>query len=287
MPGLALPLAYPNLNAPVVFSGGNTGLTPETSNSYTLGAVYQPEFLPGFDLTLDYWNISINNVITSLDYLTILNACVDSAGGPNQTYCSFVTRNSDGTVKTVQAQYANLAAQIARGIDFGANYRTAIGDGELRANFNGTYLFEQTTVTQVGKPGINYAGEWDYPRFKATLMTDYSIGQFTFGLNTRFISQGRYSVTDASTETRAPYHVPVYVYNDLTAQYRPSDGYAMTLGVKNISNVAVFGPLQFNNTGPHASGGDHDGEDYYDPIGRYFFVKVDVDLDKGLSDILP
>ena len=287
LPGLSLPLPYPNLNAPVVYSGGNANLTPETSNSYTLGTVWQPEFLPGFDLTLDYWNISINNVITSLDYLTILDSCVDSTGGPNQTYCSFITRNSDGTVKTVQAEYANLAAQKARGLDIGANYRTPVGDGEFRASFDGTYLFEQETVAQVGRPGINYAGEWDYPRFKATLMTDYSIGRFTFGLNTRFISESIYNITDASPETRAPYHVPAYIYNDLTAQYRPADGYAVMLGIKNISDVGVFGPLQYNNLGPHVSGGDHDGDAYYDPIGRYFFIKVDVDLDKGLSEILP
>jgi iron complex outermembrane receptor protein len=287
LPGVALPLPFPNLNAPQVFSGGNPKLTPEKSNSFTLGAVYQPQFLPGFDLTVDYWNIAISNVITQLSYLTILDACVDSAGGPNKTYCSFITRNADGSVNNVQAQYANLAAQKARGLDIGANYRTDLWDGEFRAALNGTYLFEQQTVAQVGTPGINFANEFDNPTFKATLITNYSIGQFTFGLNTRFISLARINATDAGPQTRSPYNVPAYVYNDLTAQYRPADGYAVTLGINNISDVGIFGPLQYNNLGPHASGGDADGAAYYDPIGRYFFIKLDVDLEKGISELLP
>jgi hypothetical protein len=45
--------------------------------------------------------------------------------------------------------------------------------------------------------------------------------------------------------------------------------------------------LQYNNTGPHSTGGDHDGAAYYDAIGRYFFVKVDIDLEKGISELLP
>jgi iron complex outermembrane recepter protein len=276
LPGTTLPLPFPNLNAPVITGGGNPNLTPETSKSYTVGAVLRPKFLPAFDLTVDYWNISINDVITSLNYLTILDACVDSAGGVNQTYCSLTSRNADGSVNTVNTAYANLASELARGLDIGANYKGRVGGGLFRANLTGTYLFEQTTVAQVGKPGIDYAGEWDYPRFKATLMTDYSIGKFTFGLLTQYISESVWNVVNPNTYF--PSHVPIAVYNDLTIKYRPSDRYGVTLGVKNIGDVGVSAALQTSNTGPHASGGDHDGNAYYDPIGRYFFLKLNIDL---------
>jgi outer membrane receptor protein involved in Fe transport len=280
LPGVTVPLPSPNLNAPIVYSGGNPALTPETSNSYTLGAVFQPKFLRGFDITVDYWNIKIDNVITSLAYTTLLNSCVDSAGGPNQAYCQFIHRNADGSVASVQAQYANLAGQKARGIDFGANYRTALGKGLARLSFNGTYLLQQTTIAQIGTAGIDYAGQWNYPRFKGTLMTDYSIGKFTLGINTRYISRSLYSATAASDETYGAYsHVPAYVYNDLTVQYRPTGKYSLTLGVKNVSNVGIYAPLQDSAPGPHLSnGGNSTGAAYYDPIGRYFFAKVDVNF---------
>jgi outer membrane receptor protein involved in Fe transport len=275
MPGLSLPLADPNLNAPIVYSGGNPDLEPETSNSFTLGAVIQPRSLPGFDLTVDYWDIKIDDIITSLSYTTILKSCVDSAGGPDQAYCQLVHRNPDGTVNYIQAQYANLAGEHARGVDFGANYRRSIGGALFRASLAGTYLIEQTTIAQIGSPGIDYAGQWNYPRFRATLMTSFDIGKVTLGVNTRFISRSFYSATAASDETYEFSHVPAYLYTDLTLQFRPTGKYALTFGVKNVSNIGIFAPLQDTAPGPHGSGGDSTGAAYYDPVGRYFFAKVD------------
>jgi len=278
MPGLTLPLPYPNLNAPVVYTGGNPDLTPETSNSYTLGAVIQPRFLPGFALTADYWDIKIDDVITSLSYGTILNACVDAANGPDQAYCQFIQRNPDGTVKTVQAQYANLAGQRARGIDIGAQYNRRLGAGTVHVGFNGTYLLEQTTISRVGTKGTDYAGAWNRPTFKATLMTSYSTGMFTIGVNTRFISRSKWSATAASDETYEFSHVPAYVYNDLTFKIRPSEKYSLTFGVNNVSNVSVFPALRDGATHPHSSGGADYGQAYYDAMGRYFFIKADVNF---------
>ncbi|QJU59928.1 TonB-dependent receptor [Sphingomonas sp. AP4-R1] len=278
MPGLTLPLPYPNTNAPQITLGGNTGLSAETSNSFTLGGVVQPKFLRGFDLTVDYWDIKIDNVITAVPYLNILNLCVDSASGPDSFYCGLIQRNAAGQIVMIQASNYNLAAQRARGIDIGANYRHRIGSGMLRMGLNGTYLLEQTTVASRGRAGVDYSGQWNYPRFKATMMLDYSIGKFSFGVNTRFISRSQFDLTDASAETRDPGHVPAYVYNDLTVQFRPTDKYGLTFGVKNVSNVGIFGPLQDTAPGPNSSGGAQTGAGYYDAIGRYAFVKLDVNF---------
>ena len=148
----------------------------------------------------------------------------------------------------------------------------------LQLGFNGTYLLEQTTVASRGTTGIDYAGQWNNPRFKATLTTSYSIGKVSLGLNTRFISRSVFDVTDASPETRDPSHVPAYVYNDLTVQLRPTEKYSLTLGVKNVSNVEIFGPLRDTAPGPNSSGGVQTGAAYYDAVGRYFFAKVDVNF---------
>lgn len=274
IPGVALPLPRPNVSQPVIQSGGNTALTPEKSSSYTLGVVFQPKALRGFDLTVDYWNISIDNVITALPYLTLLNLCVDSPGGPNQTYCQFVSRNANGEVASVKAQYANLASRTASGIDIGVNYRTSVGQGVLSNRLSATYLLDQTIVAATGQPGIDYAGEWDFPRFRATLMTDFSIGKFSLGVSTRFISRSKYDVTAPSDETFQVSHIPAYVYNDATVTFRPTEKYSFSLGVKNISDVKVPVVLRNNYISPGAPSFRQDGAANYDAIGRYFFVRV-------------
>jgi hypothetical protein len=55
----------------------------------------------------------------------------------------------------------------------------------------------------------------------------------------------------------------------------------VTLGVKNVSDVSVPLQLQNNAVSPHSAGdyftpgaGASSAAADYDPIGRYFFVKV-------------
>ncbi len=302
IPGVKLPLFNPDNNAPQVISGGNPALTPETSNSLTVGAVIAPKFLRGFDLTVDYWRINISNVITSLAYTTILNDCVDSAGGPSTAYCQLVHRfpagtgylpgftaandpnNAyllDGNVNYIQAQYANLAGQLARGIDVAATYRTPIGKGRLLVRFSGTYTLDQIVTAEVGKAGTNYAGAWNYPRFRGTLMTSYSLGPVTLGVNTRLISTSKYSVTAASDETYQFPRIPAYVYNDLTLNLRANDRFTFSLGARNITGTLTPLQLQNNAISPGQSNGSITGTGgaaYYDAIGRYLFAKINVNL---------
>jgi hypothetical protein len=231
--GLSTPAPTPNLNAPVVYGGGNSKLTPETSNSFTYGVVLQPRFIPGFDMTVDYWDIAIDNVITQLSYLNILDNCFDSIGAPNPFYCKLITRDTQGNVASIQAQYQNLASEHSRGIDIGANYRRPIGSDLFRASFSGSYTAEQSIVAAQGQPAIDYAGEWDYPRVRFSLITEYTHGMFTLGVNTRYISRSRYDAAVSPQIYQDPY-IPSYVYNDLTLTIRPKAGYSISLGVKNI-----------------------------------------------------
>lgn len=276
LPGVVLPLPFPNSNAPTILLGGNPELTPETSNSFTFGAVVQPRAVPGFDLTGDYWDIRIADVITAIPYLNILNLCVDSVSGTDNFYCRLIRRNSGGQIVSINASNYNLARQRARGIDIGVRYRWRVGPGEAAVSLNGTYLLEQTTIGAPGTDEIDFAGQWNYPRFRASLMANYRTGRMTFGLSTRFISRSVFDVTDASPETRAPYYVPAYVTNDIMVKYRPTDQYGISLGVRNVGDVGIFGPLQNTAPGPNSTGGAQTGAAFYDVVGRYLFAKIDL-----------
>ena len=46
-----------------IVSGSNPNLTAETSDSWTVGAVIQPRFIPGFSLSVDYYDITVNDII--------------------------------------------------------------------------------------------------------------------------------------------------------------------------------------------------------------------------------
>ena len=75
-----------------IVSGGNPNLESETSDSITLGALVQPRFLPGFSISSDYYDITVNNVIASIGSAqTIANLCYDSPNLSNP-FCSLVQR---------------------------------------------------------------------------------------------------------------------------------------------------------------------------------------------------
>ena len=286
VPGVKFPVPYPNLNVPIVYGGGNPDLEPETSNSLTYGVVFQPRFLRNFDLTVDYWDIKVDNVITSLAYTTLMNNCVDASGGPDQAYCQYVIRNPagardtdgtliEGSVKEVRTQFANLAGQRVRGIDLAARYRARVGSGLLRLTFAGARLLEQTTISERGKAGIDYSNQWNYPRYRATLTTSYDIGRFTIGLNNRYVSKSKYAVNSSDEYNEFP-NVRAFLYKDLNITWRARKGFDIALGVKNLDDYGVPPAIQDTAISPHGAGdGRNIGPAYYDAIGRYFFLKLD------------
>ena len=57
-------------------SGGNPTLEAETSDSWTLGTVVTPAFLPGFSLSVDYYNIKVDKVIGNIPPSLAVSQCV-------------------------------------------------------------------------------------------------------------------------------------------------------------------------------------------------------------------
>jgi outer membrane receptor protein involved in Fe transport len=127
---------------------GNPDLKPERGDSYTLGMVATPNFLPGFALTVDYWRIKVKNVISGLTGQAIIDRCYDDPTGINNEFCAAISRrtttdpltngtfagqttrdllgktrfNFPSTGPGFFNQPFNFAALVRRGIDFDANY---------------------------------------------------------------------------------------------------------------------------------------------------------------------
>ncbi len=76
--------------------GGNLELDPETAKTWTLGVVFQPEFLPRFSMSLDYYNIRIKDVIGSALPGDVIKACFGDnhrLPAPSDPDCLVIRRN--------------------------------------------------------------------------------------------------------------------------------------------------------------------------------------------------
>lgn len=265
--GIDAPLPYNQLG-PLIISGGNPDLRPETADSLTLGAVFRPRFLPGFDATVDYWDIEIRDVIASFGSGDVFRLCTDLPTIDN-VFCQATERDPVTHLATVQRTFlVNAQETNRRGIDFGLRYRQPIGQGTLGLSFKGAYALKIKTRTT---PGIEAGdvildGSWQNPRFRGTLMVNYSTDRFDVALNSRFISAARYSVGRTVTDESYPDgldRIKAAVYNDISFGARMNDQFKITVGIQNVLNRK-----------PKEVAGVQYGSGYYDTVGRYFFASV-------------
>ncbi len=79
--------------------GGNPGLEPETADTITAGIVWTPQGIPGLSVTLDYYNIEIEDTIGSLGADDIIQQCANT-GDP--ALCGLINRDAHGTLWLAQ-----------------------------------------------------------------------------------------------------------------------------------------------------------------------------------------
>lgn len=131
--------------------GGNVELQPEESDTFTIGAILQPSFVEGLTLSVDYYDISIDDFITSIPSPTLLDQCLD---GTQLSFCDFISRDALGTIQIdgfIASDLLNIAERVARGIDIAADYRFDFRDwGDFNVNYVGNIV---TALEQTSFPG--------------------------------------------------------------------------------------------------------------------------------------
>ncbi|MDP2633531.1 MAG: TonB-dependent receptor domain-containing protein [Pseudoalteromonas sp.] len=118
-------------------NGGNPTLEPEEGNTKTFGFVYNPSWLDGFDMTVDYYRIELQEALSSISAAGMLNRCYVQG---EDEFCGFIERREDGRIATVRTSQFNLAQLQVEGYDFNANYRFDTHEmGSFAFRLNGSY----------------------------------------------------------------------------------------------------------------------------------------------------
>ena len=134
--------------------GGNANLQPEKADTYTAGVVIQPRMIPGLAVTVDYFDIKIENLISTLGFSTIINTCINSG-----QLCNLIHRDEFGSLflspnAFVELTNLNIGGEGTKGIDFQATYSKRLGGiGTANVSFVGTYLRELSFDTGIDPDG--------------------------------------------------------------------------------------------------------------------------------------
>lgn len=145
-----------------ILIGGNPDLNVETSNTYTVGAIMTPSFLPGLSVSVDYFDIKVNDFVGTVPPELALNKCAITA---DPFFCSLIQRDSGGTLfvngatSWVVNTNVNTGSLATSGIDVNANYNMEVGKfGNLGLNFVGTYLLDLSTEPLPGEVPFDCTG---------------------------------------------------------------------------------------------------------------------------------
>jgi iron complex outermembrane recepter protein len=85
--------------------GGNVNLAPETADTYTAGVVVQPRWIPGFALTVDYFDIKVKNLISTFPFTGVIASC-GATGDP--AFCNLINRDATGSLFNLASGFVTL-----------------------------------------------------------------------------------------------------------------------------------------------------------------------------------
>lgn len=284
IPAGALP-SLPNGGAITLLQNvvGNPALKPEIAKNVTIGAVLSnPKWLPGFSVSVDWYNIVLNGGISSLGAQQIVNFCF--TGLPQ--FCSaFNLSPPGGATPYVNAQVFNLASIKTSGFDIESSYRFELPGFPGRFTVRGLATNTHKFVTNPGIPGAvatDSAGQNSgaTPDWKFLAIQSWENDRFALSVQERWFSDGRFGGTTTeyveckpgscpiSTSSRPTIdynHMKGATYVDISASYKFGNGLQLYGKVDNLLNRDPT-PSPQTNTGLDANPA------LYDLLGRFYHL---------------
>ncbi len=260
------------------FSGGNPDLKEETSDTMTVGAVLRLPFLDRFNLAVDYYEIEVEDAISTINAQTTLDVCyqlLDAGSEP----CQAITRlPGTGQVFQVRASNSNIGSLSVKGVDLTADYTFALpdavafsGGADLSLMLNTGWLFERVSQL-VGAAPIDCAGFFGSctaqgaggsPDFKAMLAASYSSGPLMLRTQVRHIA-GLEPLANIAAST--PVVAGSVTYVDFATTVQVGEKLELFGGIDNAFDEQP--PLLTSSWGGDAN----TDVTMYDVIGRRYFV---------------
>ncbi|WP_421930645.1 TonB-dependent receptor domain-containing protein [Phenylobacterium sp.] len=261
-------------------TSGNVNLKPETAETWTAGFILQPRFAPGLALTVDYYDIQIEDAISFLDPQDAADKCVD---GPTLAaqYCALIIRDPvSKQIVSYRSSFLNQAALTTAGYDIQLTYSRAIGDwsqdwwgpmkrldGRINSSITANYTEKLRTYAFADSPDEvdRQEGELGNPRWSFISSVAYSQGPWTLTWESQYIDKVRRN-KDTSLERNDRPYVDAVWYQDFIARYKfdYGAGTEVYVGINNAFDKHIPVGLTGNTSTTAA----------YDIYGRYVFAGV-------------
>lgn len=280
--------------------GGNLNLQPETADTWTLGFVWQPEFAPRFSMSVDYYNITVEDVLGTPLPGDIIDACFGNvtAASASDPACTVIRRNPitgglDGDPSITGGLFGltnNLGRLFTDGVDLIMNYNTDVGFADLALSFVGNWTNSSKYQADVAAGSLNrecvgyYSVNCSFtgsiqPELQFSQRTTLSFDDVDVSLLWRWIDAVEFEpaqiIADggpANTVQEEFRRIGAEHYFDLTTRWNITDNVTFTVTVQNLldNQPKVVG----NTIGSTTYNSGNTYPSTYDALGRRYAAAV-------------
>lgn len=262
-------------------------------------------------MSLDYYDIRVNNAITAATPGDIISACFGSvtAASAASAACNTIRRNPTtgglsgptGTVKGLPSPTTNLGRLKTDGLDLKLGYKREFGDVGLTLDFNGNWTRSLQFKASPSAASINRECVGFYsancgvtlgqiqPEFSFQQRSTVAVGPASLSLLWRYLSSVKYepglpplfrgtitnqapAVSALAGEVVDFNRIRAYHYFDLSAQFDVMKTMTLTVGMTNLFNVRP--PIVGAAAGSTSANSGNTFPSTYDPLGRSFNASV-------------
>jgi len=257
----------PTTTGAFVVSGANPNLKPEEAKTLTVGGVWTPGFVPRLALTVDFFKIKKTNIIGTADANFIIEQNALGLG-----FNTNVTRNPDNSILEVSALRDNLLSLTIKGIDFGAQYRTAEASwGSLQFRADATYMDSYKLPLSASTAPVEQIGTYSttlgtLPHWKANGRVTWTLAGLSASYAARYVGPVD-NLASFRTDGEYP-RAKSYLQHDIALVYNLEDQkMKFTLAVENVTDRMP----------PFLEGNYQNGFDQltFNSRGRYFSLRVE------------
>ena len=266
-----------------LISGGNPDLNEEEATTLTVGFVWAPSMLEGLTMSLDYYEIQLDDAISQVDGQLLLNDCF-ATQNISTTSCQAIRRDPNGNISEVIAPLLNLAERNVDGADLSIAY--AFDDlpswvslpnysATLDLQWFSSWQFTNETQVLPSLAAIDCAGKYSgtcssgpvrpTPGYRSLLRLSYASGPLRLNPEMNYIGELELS-EDSGPNQRGTQDAVIFV--NLNGGWDFTDKTGLFFGINNV----------FDEQPPiwafQAAGDLNVNVSLYDPVGRSFFLGI-------------
>jgi outer membrane receptor protein involved in Fe transport len=290
--------------------GGNLNLRPEKADTYTFGLVFQPEFVPGLSLAIDWFDIKVNGAVSFPTPGDVIAACFGAtptsppAGASTTAACTAIRRDpatgslsgDPSTTAGLPITASNAGVLTNRGIDVTANYTRDLGFANLALGFVGTYNKDskfQASPSSIDRECVGFyspnCGSIQ-PKYQFSQRTTLGFGDVDVSLLWRYLHSVEFEPQEIA-DSGAPcgpgntagacgtngfnfQEIDAYHYFDLSTRFGVTENISLTFSVENLFDKKP--PLVGATVGTTAFNSGNTYPSTYDALGRKFAASARV-----------